>query len=132
MSTEAEVIDAARSFLGDGFGGHDVRAVEDRNTGIWSVGIVDSNGMVEAGAVILVGPDKRVWSFSSNPSIHDRELAMTVLSELYRRGVADSVESQVLACRIAELTSLRREHSDDLIKAAEAGELRTVTKRTLP
>ena len=71
-------------------------------------------------------------SFGWHPSIHDRDLAVTVLSRLYEQELTDRVESQVLYDRIAEITKQRHLQTRELLKSAEAGELRESGRRKLP
>ena len=85
-----------------------------------------------AGTMTVVGPDRRVWRFSSNPGIHDPHLVVASLAGLYREGVTDLVEDGRLADRIAEATQARRLQEREIVKDARAGSLRTPPDRRLP
>lgn len=99
---------------------------------LWSVATVDEHGRAYLGSYNLVGPDKRVWAFSSNPGIHDPDLVAASLERLYQAGLADRVEPEHLAARVRELTDARQEALREVLRSAEAGELRDRPPRNLP
>jgi hypothetical protein len=129
--TEAEAIAAVR---GDTEGeGLEFHAVRLEGTELWAVGATeDATGMPLAGTLTVVGPDRRVWRFSSNPGIHDPHLVVASLAALYHEGVTKLVEEDRLADRIAEATQARRAQERDIVKDAQAGSLRTPPDRRLP
>jgi hypothetical protein len=102
----------------------DLRAERLGGTDMWSVAVLDEHGRPEPGSFLIVGPDRRVWSFSSNPSIHDPHLVVAVLAGLYAEHLADQVD--------ANLLEDRAEHARGVVKSAAAGELRRHSPRTLP
>ncbi len=110
----------------------DLRAERLGGTDMWSVAVLDEHGRPEPGSFLIVGPDRRVWSFSSNPSIHDPHLVVAVLAGLYAEHLADQVDANLLEDRIAQLTAERAEHARGVVKSAAAGELRRHSPRTLP
>lgn len=99
---------------------------------LWSVVTLDEGGRGYLGSFNLVGPDKQVWTFSSNPSIHDPDLVKSILARMYSAGVAALVEPDLLASKIRELTDAREESIRGLVRSAHAGELQTRPSRTLP
>ena len=102
-------------------------------TDLWSVGAFDGlNDMPLPGGAFFVGPDMRVWSFSSNPGMHDRGLVIAVLSAIYREGVAGAVEQDALAEAIREATVVRQRQVREIVGQAAAGSLRTRPSRPLP
>ena len=132
MATGADqAIEAARhlfAFAGDG---HRLQATA-RGEELWSVAAVNERGMVEPGALVVVGPDLRVWVFSSNPSIHDSDTALFVLECIYAAGVADHVDTETLADRVALATSAAQEQRRSIVEDAVAGSLRAARPRRLP
>lgn len=108
----------------------DLRAERLGGTDMWSVAVLDEHGRPEAGSFLIVGPDRRVWSFSSNPSIHDPQLVVDVLAGLYREQLAEQVDANLLGARIAQLTVERADQARGVLTAA--GELRRQSPRTLP
>ena len=88
--------------------------------------------MVLPGSSIFVGPDRRVWTFSSNPGIHDFDLVRRSLNHIYEDGLADRVENDAFADRIAEITAMRSQQYRDILKDAEGGALRAQKRPKLP
>lgn len=102
-------------------------------TDLWSVGTFEaSSGMPVAGAAVLVGPDARVWIFSSNPGIHDWELVVAVLDALYREDLTTAVEQEPLGAAIKAATEVRAAQPRQIVASAFAGELKASPTRTLP
>ena len=137
MIDESEAIEAVRAALGESVSqydaaGHQFRASQLERSVLWSVWIVESNNMVLPGSSIFVGPDRRVWTFSSNPGIHDFDLVRRSLNHIYEDGLADRVENDAFADRIAEITAMRSQRYRDILKDAEGGALRAQKRPKLP
>jgi hypothetical protein len=96
---------------------------------VWSVGIRDDKGRPYVGSAQFVGPDGRLWRFSSNPGIHDYELVRRVLVGIYDSNIADFVDETVLFDRLKELTEATGKAVRALVKDAEAGSLRAPRER---
>lgn len=126
-----QAINAAKHLFADADGGDHLRATS-RGEDLWSVAAVSVRGMVEPGALVLVGPDLRVWAFSSNPGIHDSDTVLIALSGIYAAGVADQVDGEGLAARIASATSAIHEQRRSIVADAKAGALRAAQPRRLP
>jgi hypothetical protein len=116
----------ARDLYGSGLPeGHSVIAKPAGGGVIWSVRAVDEEGEGYVGVTAFVGEDGRVWTFSSNPRIHDYDLTRRVLASIYRDGSADQVDddrlSDALACLTATVfnlvTELRSEASSGKFRA---------------
>jgi hypothetical protein len=102
-------------------------------TELWSVvGFEEGTNSPLIGSFAVVGPDHRLWQFSSNPAIHDPNLVVAALEALYREGVADLVEANLFAERITDATKTRLEQVSGIVKDATAGSLRRRTERRLP
>ena len=101
-------------------------------TSLYSVATVGADGMPYAGSAVYVGPDRRVWSFSSNPGIHDHEFTVRALMRLYEHGIAAAVDERMLAQRVEAITASRRDELDAVLRDAKAGRLRQVPKQPLP
>ena len=108
------------------------RAHRIGGTDLWSIGLLDDQGRPEPGTFTVVGPDRRIWGFSSNPMIHDPSLVGSVLHALYRAGLTSLVEDDPLQERFRELTAQRIAQTRNVVQAAEAGELRSRPPRLLP
>jgi hypothetical protein len=109
-----------------------IRAARIGGTELWSVGQLDEQGRPLAGAMSIVGPDGRLWTFSSNPSIHDPNLVVGALARLYDSDATQLVELDRLADRIRHLTDERQTQLRAIVRDAQAGELRTPPARRLP
>lgn len=102
-------------------------------TDLWSVAFVDEgSGLPLPGALTVVGPDRRIWVFSSNPAIHNAEIVVSALAEIYRAGAAPFVEADKLAARISEATEAQRQLIRTIVSDAKASALRTQGRRHLP
>lgn len=91
----------------------------------------DAEGRPAAGGSWLVGPDERVFFISSNPGIHDWQLASRILTTLYREGVGAAVDPDVFSDGLKRLTEDREQLVRSVVAEAKAGSLRVV-RRTLP
>lgn len=100
--------------------------------GFWRVNALDAAGRPYAGSNLIVGPDRRLWVFSSNPGIHDFGLVDRTLSALYSEGLQSVVDPDLLAEALQVMTAQRREAERGLIEQAKAGELRARGPRHLP
>ncbi len=98
-------------------------------TNVWSVGILDDKGRPYLGAAQFVGPDGRLWRFSSNPSIHDLGLVRRVLVGIYDANAADLVDEDVLLQRVHDLTATMSEAVRAVVKDGVAGSLRAPHER---
>lgn len=109
------------------------RATPIPNTSMWSVTAYHDAG--HAGPAIavayIVGPDRKVWVFSGNPQIHDVPLAIGILRRIYKERLADHVEPERFATRLAEVTDQRRVLAESLVTDARSGVLKS-QHRPLP
>lgn len=128
MLSETEAVEAVNKTDPDGISG--LRATRQDGQ-LWSVAVFDSSGMVEPGGGWLVGPDGKAFSISSNPGIHDRDLAARLLNRMYEDGIAHAVEPAVFASRLQEVTHQRETLADEVLREARAGALRTKPPRRL-
>jgi hypothetical protein len=87
---------------------------------------------VWAGGGWLVGPDAKVYLLSSNYSIHNWTLAESILSRLYRDGLASRVEPDSFVERLARLTRDSAALVDEVLAEAKEGRLRAPAPRVLP
>src|SRR5688500_9696612 len=83
---DAKAIDAFLALLGLLARARSVIATPEGER-LWGVNGTDENGMSYAGSAIFVGPDERLWSFSSNPSIHDYDVAIALLDLAYNENL---------------------------------------------
>ncbi|WP_332642876.1 hypothetical protein [Aeromicrobium sp.] len=88
--------------------------------------------MIYAGGATLVGPDERAWTLSSNPGIHDYDLAVRLLEAAYNSGCVHALDPGMFADRLAEITQRRIDDEDTVLKDVRAGSLRGSTRRHLP
>lgn len=93
---------------------------------------VDSGGRPWVGALVVVGPDLKIWTFSSNPAIHDQDASVACVAGIYRAGVANAVDPDLLAERLAALTVDARRQEAAILADAAAGSLRRRQDRQLP
>lgn len=84
------------------------------------------------GAVNLVGPDGRLWTLSSNPGIHDFDMAVDLLDRAYREGFADQLDGDQFLSRVREVTESREAQTRQFIADLRSGSLRTSKPRRLP
>ena len=128
----AEAADVRRQALGDMPEGDRVEAHAVADSDLWSVTPMDSQGRPYAGSAMFVGPDRRLWTLSSNPGIHDTELATSLLAAAYREHLTDRLDETLFAERVGRMTAeglaAKREFMTDLV----GGALRTPVKRSLP
>ena len=112
--------------------GHNVVARRLPNRVLWSVKVNDEAGRPYAGAANLVGPDGRLWTLSSNPAIHDFDLAVELLDYAYREGLADHLGPDQFETRVREVTESREAQKRQFISDVRSGSLRTPEPRRLP
>jgi hypothetical protein len=124
VRSEADAIAVLATSVRDLPPGHRLVATPVAGTEIWHVGMQDDHGRAYAGANMLVGPDGRLWTFSSNPAIHARHLVEQVLATIYSKRLAAEVDEVVLGERIRTLTEEQDQAVRALIKSAQGGELR--------
>lgn len=84
------------------------------------------------GAFHVVGPDGHLWSFSSNPSIHDPALVVSILERLYGLNLVDLVSEELLIARVTSLTRDRFAQLDQVLQDAASGSLGVRPPRDLP
>lgn len=132
MAISAEqVIDATRGVFADVDDPHRVVATEQHD-GLWTVHAVDGDGRPWPGVLVVVGRDLKVWTFSSNPGIHDPDTAFAALAGIYEADVASFVDPDLLAERITEATAEIRAVRRAIVADAEAGQLRARPQSRLP
>lgn len=124
------MIEAASESFGDS--ALDVRAEKLGGTDLWAVNAFDEFDRPWAGSFTIVGPDRRVWSFSSNPGLHDPDLVVAVLARLYEQRLTELVSAELLSDRLAKVTAEREQQTRGIVNAAAAGELRPSPPRVLP
>jgi hypothetical protein len=112
--------------------GHNVVAHRLPNRMLWSVSVNDETGSPYVGAVNLVGPDGRLWTLSSNPGIHDFDLAVDLLDRAYREGLADQLDGDQFVSRVRKVTESREAQMRQFIADLRGGSLRTPKPRRLP
>ena len=132
VETEADACAVLVARLGALPQGHEVKASRVGGSHLWNVNAVDEQGRGYVGTRYIVGPDGRLWTFRSNPSIHDPDLADAVLAALYAKGVADRVEDDHLAAFIASRTAQKAEWVHQAVEQATSGGLRSTSPRALP
>ena len=80
----------------------------------------------------MVGNDGKVWPLSSNPAIHDWDLAVSLLNGMYREGLSAYVAPEAFSDRLRQVTEHRLALEADVIRDARAGALRGRSNRVLP
>jgi hypothetical protein len=75
------------------------------NITLTAVFVSGEDGSPLVGAGWFVGVDAQVWTLSSNRGIHEYDVCVQVISDLYDRGIAAAVDPAVLADRLRVLTS---------------------------
>jgi hypothetical protein len=111
--------------------GHSFRATQIAATVLWTVVPVDDEERPYAGGQSIVGPDRRVWAISSNPGIHDSDLAVDALQALYHADVAHRVEADHFHEWLSSETRRRNGLIPALVAAAVDGSMMK-TNRRLP
>jgi len=109
-----------------------IKARERPDGVIWTVAVLDEQDRPEPGAGYFVGPDLRLWQISSNPSIHDYDLALNLLSAAYQEGLADHLDEEMFTERVHQLTRSRRDEVRQFVADLLAGSLRRQGDRHLP
>lgn len=130
--TETEACALLAERLGPLPEGHRVVASKCEGSGLWNVNAIDDRGWPYAGANFKVGPDGRLWTFSSNPGIHDFDLVVAALNAVYSEGLQSRVENDRLAELIRSETAKRTGWRRKVVDAAAAGDLRERPERRLP
>jgi hypothetical protein len=92
----------------------------------------DDEGSDFVGGGWLVGPDRQVWTVSSNSGIHELGMAARLVGALYDRGLAGHVDPDRLSHRLRTLTEAREALVRDVIAEAAAGQLSTPTPGICP
>jgi hypothetical protein len=102
-------------------------ALED-DAGLWSVWVEpdDQDDFFTGQGMTILGPDGRVWKFSSNESVHERRIVEMALTHLYIEGVAHLVDPDALKEQVGVITSQRNHAVWALAEAGGRGELRRV------
>ena len=126
--------DAARALLrtrvGDWPDGPEFRLVEVRRL-LWRGFCVD-NGWPYAGGSFLVTPDARLWSVSSNPGIHDSDLAEDLLERAFFEGIGERLDQEMFSARLGDMTEQRQVAIREFFADLRGGDLRGQSERKLP
>lgn len=112
--------------------GHTIVATPLPGDHLVSVALIDEDQRPESGAVTVIGPDERVWTWSSNPGIHDLDLAVALIHVAYEEGMADLVDDREFTQRLTNLTARRHEDVRQFKADLLAGSLRPPRTRRLP
>jgi hypothetical protein len=88
--------------------------------------------MPYVGTATVIGPDERVWVWSSNPGIHDFALAITLLGVAFESGLAIHLDQEAFERRLADLTERRRQDVKDFVADLRSGSLRARKTTHLP
>ncbi|WP_157514884.1 hypothetical protein [Nocardioides sp. J54] len=133
MELNAERAAAAlANAIGEDF---DVEALRVRSVGsgvLWSGSVVDSDEMPLPGGSWLIGPDGRTYPVSSNPGIHDAELAIELLEAAYRDGLASRLDAGKFSERLSQITQRRAAEVKEFVDDVRGGSLRASGPRSLP
>jgi len=117
VRSEEDAIAVADHLCGPVPQGDRVVARRVRDSSIFSVCAIDQRGRGYIGVNLLVGPDGRVWRFSSNPGIHDPGVVESVLCELYESDDRGAADQQAVRGRVERITRQQagevRQHIDD-------------------
>jgi len=126
-----DACDAVRATHGDFPGDRYVASPVD-GTPLVRVVVHDDQNRVLPGAGWLVGPDRKVWTISSNPGIHEPGLSVRLLRAIYDSGLADHVDPDRFSDRMRSLTEARETLVRDVLAEATAGQLNAPNTRRLP
>jgi hypothetical protein len=129
--TPADACDAVLAKNGDLRGGRYVASPVDGTSLMLVVGQDDQENPFVGGGW-LVGPDRQVWTVSSNSGIHEFGISARLVGALYDRGLAGRVDPDQLSHRIRTLTEAREALVRDVIAEAAAGQLGMPKPRQLP
>ena len=129
--TESDVVDIFTQRFPD-VAKADVGAQLLPGTPLWSVQAFDEQGRPNAGAGYFVGPDRRLWQISSNPGIHDYDLAVSLLGYAYREGLATRLDEDLFSARLREITESRESEVRRFAADLRGGALRHASERRLP
>lgn len=126
--------DAARALLRTRVGalpdGHDIRLIQV-GTLLWR-GFCVGNGHPYVGGSFLISPDERVWTVSSNPGIHDSDLAVRLLERAFDEGIGDRLDPQKFSDRLHAMTERREDELREFVSDVRGGTLRDTQGRVLP
>lgn len=123
VETEQDAIAVVAAASGPLPEGHRILARRVGGSSIWSVNAVDDRGRGYIGVNQLVGPDGRIWRFSSNPAVHDYQIVKSVLYRLYQSGAAGEVDQHAVARRVEAITRAQEAAVQQLADDALAGTL---------
>jgi hypothetical protein len=112
--------------------GHTVRASRLRGTPLWQACREDGGGIPYIGVGCFVGPDGRVWTTSSNPSIHDCDLAIRLLTAVYAQGLESYLSDDKFGDRLQTITQERAVAERQFIADVRGGAMRDQVDRRLP
>lgn len=129
--TPYDACDAVLAKNGDVRGGHYVASPVGGTSLMLVVG-QDDQEQPFVGGGWLVGPDRQVWTVSSNSGIHEFGISARLVGALYRRGLADRVDPDLLSDRIRTLTEAREALVREVIAEAAARQLGVRKPRQLP
>lgn len=128
---KAKAVASVQEIYGEIPPGHHLSGQRVGDSTLWTVFAVDEHDRPYPGGNHLVGADGRVWAISSNPGIHDSDLAMRSIQALYEAGVTDRVNDEQFSARLVAETQRRASAIPDLVAAVVAGSFRT-SRPTLP
>lgn len=84
------------------------------------------------GTATVIGPDETVSVWSSNPAIHDFDLAVLLLEVAYESGFADHLDQEAFKHRLSELTEPRNQDVRHFLADLRSGSLRARGATRLP
>jgi hypothetical protein len=90
---------------------------------LWDVELTNGEPHI-GGMSTIVGPDGKIWTFSSHPASHDPGIVELALFELYTEGVADLVDPGALADQLEVISNQKNDAIRALSDAARRGDLR--------
>jgi hypothetical protein len=128
----AEAEDVLRQVMGELPEGDHVVAQAVADSELWTVQAFDAEGRPYAGTVMFVGPDRRLWTLSSNPAIHDTRLGARLLEAAYRENLTDRLDEALFSERVQQITTARLDAERDFMTDLVGGSLRSPQRRTLP
>lgn len=120
----AKAVATVQRIYGDLPPGHHLSAQRLEDSALWTVVPVDEHNRPYPGGSHLVGTDGRVWAISSNPAIHNRNLAARSVQALYEAGVTDRVDDEQFSAWLVAETRRQAAVVPDLVASVVAGSLR--------
>lgn len=99
---------------------------------IWTGTQVDDHGLPLAGGCWLIGPDSKTYAISSNPGIHDFDLAVRLLELAYRDSLAEFLDPDRFGERLRQMTERRSQDLADFVSDLRGRSLRGRSTRSLP